>query len=373
MRVKMAIITKKYEEVQDALETLQMSLIKVESTKSLDNEVDLLESKNRCNVCNENISDLHRHICLDRTNIKCEYCSGTFKSTYDLCRHLTVVQHPEMKLYKCNKCSMGFSTALLLHIHQQSKQTHIELIKLDPFQCYICKATFRTQREVKLHLRQHVAARDKKCEICDEMLTSNELNQHICDMGSSIDCEYCSSSFNATAKLLQHLENEHDDKTLYRCKKCHRFFATERLRDLHEERHKDQPKPFICDVCSKGFADKKLLRKHLEIHSTESMQMRFFFSKLANNLFDFSFNAGNHLCSECGQGFKTAYNLKSHSRTHLDAKFQCTHCPSSFRHNQYLKHHLDIHKNLKYSCNECDKICVSKMALMRHIGELIFV
>lgn len=147
---------------------------------------------------------------------------------------------------------------------------------IDRFECYICKIEFIMLAEVKDHLKKHSAARNRKCEICDEMLTSNEFNRHICGTGSEIQCEYCNDSFNATFKLMEHLESKHDDnKILYKCRKCcsatcGRFFDMEYLRDSHEKRRKFELTPFICDVCHKGFSAKSKLKVHSIKHSIES-------------------------------------------------------------------------------------------------------
>lgn len=272
MEQKNEMITKKYEDIREELRRLKRSLnYHQEKNKNFSNN----RNKKRCEVCFEKSLDLHQHICLDQPEVICEYCSTSFKSTLDLGFHLIDVQHPETQLYKCDECTMGYSAALLLKFHQSSQRTHTRMTPNASFECYLCRMDFWKQSEVKFHLKLHVAARDKKCDICNEPLTSNELTSHLCGTETSIKCEYCSRLFNVTSKLLQHLGSEHDDKIFYRCRRCNRYFDMEHLRDLHEKQHKELDRPFACDKCQKGFSSKVQLRAHQICHSDESMKPSF--------------------------------------------------------------------------------------------------
>lgn len=148
------------------------------------------------------------------------------------------------------------------------------MVQCKNFECYICKIEFPSKVDVRNHLKLHTAARDMKCVVCQENFTSNELDYHMCLNEKSIVCDYCNTSFNATVKLLQHLESAHDDRTIYKCRKssCPQFFGMITLRTWHENEHKDQPKPFACDKCGKCFSDKQCLAGHLQRHNAQSMR-----------------------------------------------------------------------------------------------------
>lgn len=144
------------------------------------------------------------------------------------------------------------------------------------FECYICKIELGGRQKVKSHMTRHTAARDQKCSICNESLTVNELNEHMCSPSKTTECDYCDSSFSVTAKLLQHLETEHTDRTLYRCRKCPRFFGTIGLRSMHEENHVEQ-ETFRCRVCKKAFPTRNARHIHMQLHpESESMCIDFF-------------------------------------------------------------------------------------------------
>lgn len=184
-------------------------------------------------------------------------------------------------VYACAMCNLSFAHGIELRIHMRgthlNRMVHLEHkpipieITKNRFECYICKIECISMFNVRRHLKLHVAARDKKCEICNENLTSNEIQSHICFSEKTIVCDYCGGTFNTTVALLQHLENVHDDRTLYKCRKCTRFFGMTQLRDWHEKQHNDKTKEFTCRTCKKCFAEKHLLKAHLTTHDKQSM------------------------------------------------------------------------------------------------------
>lgn len=143
------------------------------------------------------------------------------------------------------------------------------------FECYICKYQPENYPKMEQHMEQHVAARDQRCDICHEMFTSNELKVHLCGTETDLKCEYCTRSFNVTSEILLHLENDHDNKILYKCVKCRRcarFFGTKYLRDLHERLQKVEceERPFVCSICFKSYKNKPCLDDHMISHTSES-------------------------------------------------------------------------------------------------------
>lgn len=283
MQLKNAKIKKKYEALQREFWKLKRSFTYIRDRKKnrVNNENEEPEPEERCEVCFETTADLDQHICMDQSEVNCDYCSASFKSTIDLGIHLSDAKHPDTQLFKCDKCTMAFAAASLLQFHQSSEHTHTSIEdthKRTYFECYLCKIKIRSWTETRTHLKQHVAARDKRCEICNEKLTSNELRWHLCETGGMIKCDYCNRSFNVTTEILQHLANEHDNKIMYRCRICKRYFGMEHLRDLHEKQHEQraiQPKPieskarpFTCNVCNRGFTSSNTLKCHESIHQS---------------------------------------------------------------------------------------------------------
>lgn len=141
------------------------------------------------------------------------------------------------------------------------------------FECYRCKATFPSCWKTSVHLKKHYAEEKFKCTVCgSRFIVSNDYNRHLCQ-GSSIACAYCNEIFDATIALINHLEQTHDEKTLFKCEKCAQFYSMELLKQIHMVQHvdaaSDDNKPFSCNICKKRFASRLSLRNHKEIHTDE--------------------------------------------------------------------------------------------------------
>lgn len=75
--------------------------------------------KERCEICLTILpqKEISQHLCLNEMKlIKC--CSMPFKSTRDFTSHLRETIHTDVKFYKCDKCTMGFPSAVLLKFHR---------------------------------------------------------------------------------------------------------------------------------------------------------------------------------------------------------------------------------------------------------------
>lgn len=144
--------------------------------------------------------------------------------------------------------------------------------KQSTFECYICKLNLEKMKLVRQHISEHVRARSEKCIVCGERCTVKELNQHMCaSSGKSVRCEYCTKTFDAIAKLIQHIESEHEkDKIEHQCNKCSRLFGTTCLRDLHEKQHKVVEKLHVCRICDRSFSGVDALSAHLDRHAIKS-------------------------------------------------------------------------------------------------------
>lgn len=75
----------------------------------------------RCEICSTIIrqNELSQHFCLNQVKtVKCQYCMMQFGSTQDLISHLKETVHTDVKFYKCDKCTMGFPSAVLFKFHK---------------------------------------------------------------------------------------------------------------------------------------------------------------------------------------------------------------------------------------------------------------
>lgn len=145
------------------------------------------------------------------------------------------------------------------------------------FECYKCKEKLSSFWKTHIHLKKHDAEEKFKCVVCGMRFVQwDEFNQHMCQ-GTDIKCAYCDEIFVATNSLLNHLDRAHDEKTLFKCEKCGRFFSMLLLKEIHMvQQHLNENtediKPFVCKTCKKGFGSKISLKSHEEIHSDEKRE-----------------------------------------------------------------------------------------------------
>lgn len=103
------------------------------------------------------------------------------------------------------------------------------------------------------------------CKICGMHFSVEELNRHLY-RGVSVQCEYCSESFDATLKLLGHLST-HQNYESPKCTECSRTYRLKILIDWHMNRHSIEMNSNKCDVCNRRFNAKDSFKAHLRTHS----------------------------------------------------------------------------------------------------------
>lgn len=354
-------LRKKYKKLLDEVYELRKSQnqcsapVDEDCEMTIENELEDDCHEECCKVCGKKLTadEKHHHICINNLIVfRCEYCSALLKSTAELCNHLNEANHPDTKMYKCKECTVEYPSALLLMFHQMSELKHpksTDNVKM--VQCCLCDADFDSNSAMQAHIREHLLVR--KCELCKEQLTLHELGEHLCDVHEIIHCEYCNEPFNATIKLIQHLDSQHaDDSVLYKCGQCSTFFKMTILKDIHEKYHPvAKPKPYRCGDCNKGFTTESNLHCH-------------------NKLFHGNQDDIKYVCEKCGKRFVTRGALAYHSLGHGERKFRCPECPAAFKRKQELAKHSSVHQSTKkYQCSQCAVKFVSQPSLEAHIRE----
>lgn len=180
-------------------------------------------------------------------------------------------------VFGCGICDSSFRYPSELHRHVKKAHATETIVtvadknKTYPHECYICKQKFEIITTLYQHMKKHVAARDDKCEICQEYFTSNEIKSHVCFDKMSITCEYCNETFTSIRTLMQHLENTHDDRKVYRCRYCYNYFGMTCLKDWHEKKHKKKsirgPNSKRCTETNNSNADTRKYPFFLHIHT----------------------------------------------------------------------------------------------------------
>lgn len=145
---------------------------------------------------------------------------------------------PQNKISRrCATCNKSFH-----HILRHMVEAHSAIER--PFECFICRKTYKRFEHLKYHMVTHGDKRDYICHFCGDAFFSN-------------------------SHLRKHIFNRHTDIKPYHCSACGKCFKTRRSLTVHERTHQNL-KPYPCKICSAvSFSTIGALRIHERKHSGE--------------------------------------------------------------------------------------------------------
>ncbi len=194
-------------------------------------------------------------------NIPCQYKCGKCGRLFDNWRAISVHRHSCSQDYVCITCGLPFLSQKMLTLHQKSHQeSHMKQCPIcnksyrrqhfkDHLQthslltCGVCKKQFKGQRNLRVHLQDHVDG-PYLCQVCNKQyLCKKSYKQHLathCE--DSKKCQYCSIEFLTIKEKSQHaaacaLKYDEEKKAsfdpFYSCLKCGRKFTYKRSVTQH--------------------------------------------------------------------------------------------------------------------------------------------
>ncbi|XP_063052912.1 zinc finger protein 423 [Engraulis encrasicolus] len=153
--------------------------------------------------------------------LRCPECAVKFECVEDLETHMQVDHHTKMSPDGSKKLTDASP-----------------IPKKKTYQCIKCQMTFETEREIQIHVANHMIEEgiNHECKLCNQMFDSPaKLLCHLIEhsfegMGGTFKCPVCFTVFVQANKLQQHIFAVHgqEDK-IYDCSQCPQkfFFQTE--------------------------------------------------------------------------------------------------------------------------------------------------
>lgn len=134
---------------------------------------------------------------------KCQFCDKEFKQRNNLKNHENI--HNNIKPYLCRYCSLSFTSAAGLYIHNRSCTG-------EEIECQLCKRRFKSRESYRKHSLLH---------------SGGEL---------PFKCNICYKDFNSQSNVTRHKRSAHDNRR-FKCTTCSKEVTTRDALKNHQKLH----------------------------------------------------------------------------------------------------------------------------------------
>ena len=268
-------------------------------------------------------------------NIKCDSCSESFNSRFNLRKHKAAV-HEGDKKFKCEECLSSFGQKVHLKMHVKRKH----------FDVFHDSTTFVNSNRNEIEPKgaknesqeNQIDPIGNQIEPKDDQIGPNEEMDHIVRSDSDIksnEMQYIEKHSNvaadtaivATSENVKIIKNQVSNTTEF----------VELAKSKIENKPKENSEALLSNIKSNEQISKESKSK----------------------------------CLECNKSFSSSTKLKDHIK-HIhngEKRHQCDKCEKSFSQKVNLQRHLQgIHDRIrKYNCKLCPATCSQKSNLKQHI------
>ncbi|KAL4221395.1 hypothetical protein ACF0H5_019653 [Mactra antiquata] len=194
-----------------------------------------------CSICGKRCitsSELARHKgahCGEKSIERCSLCKKVFTIKECLGMHMKLHYRSRGKVYKCEKCAIGFDKKQDLDSHHC-----VDPLK-NVYMCSECYEEFNDELLYAEHIKTHdlgVLA----CNVCTNIFDDkHSLETHLCSLGvekqRQFCCEICDLEFQDSDALSSHLTLHDEDVGSFMCELCPEIFTVRKLFVEHSKVH----------------------------------------------------------------------------------------------------------------------------------------
>lgn len=240
---------------------------------------------------------------------KCTVCEKSFIFRGNLTNHMKA--HVQEKLEDSQQRSVNDSET---SNDESSHSTQLNS-KKNPIRCTKCKRSFLYQRSLIYHMwnLHSIKIKMKRNKNYDSETSEDESSDpslyirttSVNSQERPFQCTICKESYKTQGCLINHMQKFHSIEmkrnplhvrtvqNRIKCSLCHKVFPTNSQLRIHLVVHSSK-RPFKCRVCKKDFKLKITLLQHQRIHRSEK----------------------EFKCATCGKDFNFKCNFNSHLQTH---------------------------------------------------------
>lgn len=138
-----------------------------------------------------------------------------------------------------------------------------------PYKCDQCVKEYTKSKHLARHRRTHLEK--KRCNECHEICgnyADHMLKMHGIDLPRPFECDICKKTYRTKSNIQSHMRIHRASSRVFTCTVCSKTFCFGTDLRKHIRTH-SQNRSIICDICGDAFKSADTLKCHLRRHTGE--------------------------------------------------------------------------------------------------------